>query len=139
MTREDIIRMAKEAKLPYEYDTGRTLYLKELERFAALVASDRRSNQSTGASIKLEVFEDRMYFDMFCVRPEGSSDFNDTIHFVRKIDALLAQKIIERWIEQEREACAQIVEANAKVCEGDDLLHRVMMSNAQAIRARGSQ
>jgi len=86
-----------------------------------------------------EVFEDRMYFDQFAVRPKGSSDFNDTIHFVRKIDALLAQKIIERWIEQEREACAQIVEANAKVCEGDDLLHRVMMSNAQAIRARGSQ
>jgi hypothetical protein len=42
MTREDIIRMAKEAKLPYEYDTGRTLYLKELERFAALVASADR-------------------------------------------------------------------------------------------------
>ena len=89
--------------------------------------------------MKLEVFEDRMYFDQWCVRPEGSKSFNDTIHFVRKVDALLAQKIIEKWIAQEREACAQIVEANAKVCEGDDLLHRVMMSNAQAIRARGSQ
>jgi hypothetical protein len=42
MTRDDIIRMAKEAKLPYEYDTGRILYLKELERFAALVATAER-------------------------------------------------------------------------------------------------
>jgi hypothetical protein len=89
--------------------------------------------------MKLEVFEDRMYFDQWCVRPEGSKSFNDTIHFVRKIDALMAMRVIESWIEQEREACAQIVEANAKVCEGDDLLHKVMMSNAEAIRARGSQ
>jgi hypothetical protein len=42
MTRDDIIKMAKEAKLPYEYDTGRVLYLKELERFAALVAAHER-------------------------------------------------------------------------------------------------
>ena len=89
--------------------------------------------------MKLEVFEDRMYFDMFCVRPEGSSDFNDTIHFVRKADALVAMKTIERWIDQEREECAKIVEANAKVCEGDSLLHKVMMSNAEAIRARGER
>jgi hypothetical protein len=39
MTRDDIIRMAREAKLPYEYDTARLLYLTELERFAALVAA----------------------------------------------------------------------------------------------------
>ncbi len=25
--------------------------------------------------MKLEVFEDRMYWDQFAVRPEGSSDF----------------------------------------------------------------
>ena len=42
MDREDIIRMAKEAKLPYEYDTGRVLYLKELERFAVLVAAQEQ-------------------------------------------------------------------------------------------------
>jgi len=40
--RDDIIKMAKEAKLPYEYDTYRVLYLKELERFAALVAAHER-------------------------------------------------------------------------------------------------
>jgi len=37
MTRDDIIRMAREAKLPYEYDTGRLLYLTELERFAGRI------------------------------------------------------------------------------------------------------
>jgi hypothetical protein len=42
MTRDDIIRMAREAGLPYEYDTGRILYLKQLERFAALVAAAER-------------------------------------------------------------------------------------------------
>jgi hypothetical protein len=42
MTHDDIIRLAQEAKLPYEYDTGRVLHLKELERFAALVASAER-------------------------------------------------------------------------------------------------
>jgi len=80
-----------------------------------------------------------MYWDQWCVRPEGSSDFNDTIHFVRKADALVAMRVIEGWIAQEREECAKIVEANAKVCEGDSLLHKVMMSNAEAIRARGNQ
>jgi len=42
MNRDDIIKMAQEAKLPYEYDTGRILYLKQLERFAALVAAAER-------------------------------------------------------------------------------------------------
>jgi hypothetical protein len=42
MTRDDIIKMAKQAKLPYEYDTGRLLHLKEVEHFAALVAAAER-------------------------------------------------------------------------------------------------
>ena len=44
MTREDIIRMAREAKLPYEYDTGRVLHLKELEHFAALIEERIHTN-----------------------------------------------------------------------------------------------
>ena len=60
--------------------------------------------------MKLEVFEDRMYWDQFAVRPEGSKSFHDTIHFVRKADALVAMRVIESWIAQEREACAQLVE-----------------------------
>ena len=42
MTRDDIIKMAREAKLPYKYDTGRVVHLKELERFAELVAAAER-------------------------------------------------------------------------------------------------
>ncbi len=78
--------------------------------------------------MKLEVFEDRMYWDQFAVRPEGSSEFIDTIHFVRKIDALVAQKIIEGWIAQEREACAKICDEYAQARHA-----------AAAIRARGNQ
>jgi hypothetical protein len=84
--------------------------------------------------MKLEVFEDRMYFDQWCVRPEGSKEFGDTIHFVRQIDALLAQKIIERWIEQEREACAQVVE---EYPHWIGLTAKAEISNA--IRARGER
>ena len=42
MDRDDIIKMAQEVGLPYEYDTGRILYLKQLERFAALVTAAER-------------------------------------------------------------------------------------------------
>ena len=42
MTRDDIIRMAKEARLPYEYDTGRIMHLKEIEQFAILIAAAER-------------------------------------------------------------------------------------------------
>ncbi len=42
MNRDDIIIMAREAKLPYEYDTKRVLHLKELEHFAALIAAAER-------------------------------------------------------------------------------------------------
>jgi hypothetical protein len=83
-----------------------------------------------------KVFEDRMYFDQWCVRPEGSSDFNDTIHFVRKIDALLAQKTIEGWIAAEQEACAKVADLVAR--EIDDT-NGTASYIAAAIRARGNQ
>jgi hypothetical protein len=39
MNREDIIRMAQEAQMPFYWRTGEITYLDKLERFAALVAS----------------------------------------------------------------------------------------------------
>jgi hypothetical protein len=39
MNREDIIRMAQEAQMPFYWRTGEIAYLDKLERFAALVAS----------------------------------------------------------------------------------------------------
>jgi hypothetical protein len=43
MNREDIIRMAQEAQMPFYWRTGEITYLDKLERFAALVASAERS------------------------------------------------------------------------------------------------
>ena len=42
MNREDIIRMAQEAQMPFYWRTGEITYLDKLERFAALVASFER-------------------------------------------------------------------------------------------------
>jgi len=84
--------------------------------------------------MKLEVFEDRMYFDQWCDRPEGSKEFGDTIHFVRKVDALVAMRTIEQWIDQEREACAKIVEDYPHWI---GLTAKAEISNA--IRAKGDQ
>ena len=39
-------------------------------------------------------------------------------------------------LQQEREACAQIVERNAAACENYAMLRDILMSNAAAIRAR---
>ena len=42
MNKEDIIRMAQEAQMPFYWRTGEITYLDKLERFAALVASAER-------------------------------------------------------------------------------------------------
>jgi hypothetical protein len=42
MTREDIIRMARKARMPYFYGTWEIANLDGLERFAALVAAYER-------------------------------------------------------------------------------------------------
>ena len=42
MEREQIIRMAREAQMPFYWRTGEITYLDKLERFADLVASAER-------------------------------------------------------------------------------------------------
>ena len=42
MDKEDIIRMAREAQMPFYWRTGEITYFDKLERFAALVASAER-------------------------------------------------------------------------------------------------
>jgi len=39
----------------------------------------------------------------------------------------------------ERKACEKVLEENAKACVKDSLMYKVLMSNAMAIRARGSE
>ena len=61
MTKQDIIRMAQEAQMPFYWRTGEITYLDKLERFAALVASAEREacakvceEQMQGKSIWIE-------------------------------------------------------------------------------------
>ncbi len=42
MTRDDTIRMAREAQMPYYYRTGQVTNIEQLERFAELVAAAER-------------------------------------------------------------------------------------------------
>jgi len=44
-----------------------------------------------------EVFSDPCYFDMWCLRPIGSRDFNATIHFGAVEEAQAAGDIIRTW------------------------------------------
>ena len=46
MTRDDIIRMAREAGLPYIYQTGEVANLGLVERFATLVAAAERERNA---------------------------------------------------------------------------------------------
>lgn len=55
--------------------------------------------------------------------------FDATPEFLAKFANLVAQN--------EREACAKIVEANADACSTDSLAKMYLYSNATAIRARG--
>lgn len=54
MTREDIIRMAKEARMPYFYGTWEIANLDGLERFAALVAAHERAECAKFCRLMIE-------------------------------------------------------------------------------------
>jgi hypothetical protein len=46
MNRDDIIRMARESRMPYFYGTWEIANLDSLERFAALVVAHERENST---------------------------------------------------------------------------------------------
>lgn len=56
MRPQTLIRMAKEARLPYEYGTGRVMHLKELERFAELVRAQRQWVGLTDEEVRVIVW-----------------------------------------------------------------------------------
>lgn len=74
MTPDDIIEMAKEAKLPYEYDTGRVVYLTELERFAALVAAAERSACAKVVEDYCGAWDDIGYALATAIRARGDNE-----------------------------------------------------------------
>lgn len=45
-----------------------------------------------------EIFEDPNYYDMWCVRRKGTKDFNDTIHFGSREQAIHASHVVAGWI-----------------------------------------
>ena len=110
MDRDEIIRMAREAGLPYEYDTGRILYLKELERFAALVAAAER-----------EAMIEQGWRQ--CAKDQRTTQFCG---------------MVEQAVLAEREACAKVCEENADDdTEGE--WDSACISCADHIRARGQE
>jgi hypothetical protein len=58
MTRDDIIEMAKEAKLPYEYETGIPLYLDKLEHFLALARQKMQAEVEVELNILMKRHEE---------------------------------------------------------------------------------
>ena len=44
-----------------------------------------------------EVFSDPSYFDMWCLRPSGSKDFNLTMHFMNEKQANHASHVAAHW------------------------------------------
>ena len=107
--RDDVIKMAQKARLPYEYDTGRILYLNQIERFAALVAAAEREKVAAW-----------MMAHGYATGHGGT------------IEDLL--KEFEWQIrEREREACAKVCESEGERVDAS------WASCAAAIRARGEQ
>jgi hypothetical protein len=47
--------------------------------------------------MKLEMFIDHAYYDMWCVKPVGMKDFNQTLHFNTEKEAGYALQTIEKW------------------------------------------
>ncbi len=86
MTREDIVRMARECQFAHYYESGDLVAMPQLERFAALVAAAEREKLAA-----------------WMMRQGYATGHGDTIEDLLKE---LEWQIAER----EREACAKAVE-----------------------------
>jgi hypothetical protein len=115
MGREDIIRMAREAGLPYIYQTGEVANLRLVERFAALVADAERNKLAA-----------------WMIERGYATGHGDTVEDLLKE---LEWQIEERT-RNEREACAKACE----ILEAKDDSFYAEFSRAKdcaaAIRAR---
>ena len=112
MTKEDIIRMAREANIKQAIETPHLLMVHELERFAALAASAEREKLAA-----------------WMIQRGYATGHGDTIKDLLKE---LEWQIAER----EREACAKVCDVLAVHPEYASDITKVA---AQAIRARGEK
>ena len=115
MDREAVIRMAREAGLPYIYQTGEVANLRLVERFAALVAAAERNKLAA-----------------WMMRQGYATGHGDSIE--KLLEELEWQ--IEERIRNEREACAKVCDVLAVHPEYASDITKVA---AQAIRARGEK
>ena len=111
MDREAVIRMARDAGLPYIYQTGEVANLRLVERFAALVAAAERNKLAA-----------------WMIERGYATGHGDTVEDLLKE---LEWQIAER----EREACAKVCDVLAVHPEYASDITKVA---AQAIRARGN-
>jgi hypothetical protein len=117
---DDIIRMAREVGMPYEYDTGRIIHLKQLERFAALVAAAERNKVA----------------QWMMTKGYATGHGDTTEDLLQELE----WQIAENWtrgmvngVEAEREACAKLCETKL----GPTATDYYGKTYAAAIRARG--
>ena len=57
-------------------------------------------SDSTKQADGFEVFCDASYYDMWCVRPSGNRDFNQTIHFHDEASVIHATHAISSWFPE---------------------------------------
>ena len=115
MDREAVIRMAREAGLPYIYQTGEVANLRLVERFAALVAAAERNKL---AAWMIE-------------RGYATGHGDSTEDLLKELEWQIEERVIN-----EREACAKVCDVLAVHPEYASDITKVA---AQAIRARGEK
>lgn len=148
MKQKEIIRMAQEAgALVYAVNAGRSsgpyktgrfsgpsveviidvLFTPEtLEHFVALVAAaERKALANEFSEAVTKTLESLAATTLIPSPPMPMA--------IKNLNAIAAA------VAAEREACAQIVERNAAACDNNAMLRDVLMSNAAAIRARGTK
>jgi hypothetical protein len=113
MTREDIIRMAREAGLSNDFGHLGYPYLPELERFASLAAAAERNKVA-----------------QWMIARSYATGHGDTVEDLLKE---LAQSVRE----EERELCAQMCDEIAN--KPSNMVLGVALDCAAAIRARGEK
>ena len=102
MTKEDVIRMAREARMPYFYQTKEIANLNGLERFAALVASAERERIKQANARRFCEYEDIKDFCQRCHKhPEHQS-------------GMISNSMIQKRLQEEIDELREYIEAKLK-------------------------
>jgi len=78
MTKEEIIEMAKQVKLPYDYITGEPMWLDKLEQFAKLVAEKEREECA-------KICDDRVNAYQYATDPWAREHIEEAKHLAELI------------------------------------------------------